>query len=619
MKKQLLILLVLSSIVANAQYFEGFESGFPGSMTLATLSGTGIWQNCGGDTGGATCPLTGTASATFYLGSTAASQTTLTTPILDLSTGQYRLTFNLLKRVRSSKNNFLNVEFSSNGGTNWTSIGNYYVDIQNKLAVNVLLPVTTSNNCKVRFKATNKFGYAIILDDINITPLQNNDAAMTVINNTSIITIGNTTISGTIKNQGINPITNVDICWQVDAGTIYTQSLTGLTIAPDATYNYSHSDQWNATSGQHLLKVWVINTNGGDQNGTNDLLTKPINVVNAVFPRTVLYEEATGSWCQWCPRGHVGLKDMEHNHQDGSYIGIAVHNNDPMVVTAYNAGIAGYISGYPSGAMDRTLSDVDSGLSTIQSAYFTNVSKTPLAKISLPDAIWNATTREITFTTTTKFALDLTNANYNVAAIIVENGVTGTTSSYNQANAYAGGGAGSMTDWEGTNWATLPSSVPAAQMVYDHVGRALLGGFTGFAGSIPAVVTYNTPIYYSFSHILPTTQNINNIEIVTIIIDNATGQIVNVGNFDLGAKVSLATNTFAKNDGFAIYPNPSTGIIAIKAENTVQINVTDVLGKVVFSASNVSNNIDLSELQKGIYFVKISDDTKTSTQKLILK
>ena len=51
------------------------------------------------------------------------------------------------------------------------------------------------------------------------------------------------------------------------------------------------------------------------------------------------------------------------------------------------------------------------------------------------------------------------------------------------------------------------------------------------------------------------------------------------------------------------------------------MQVIDILGKVVYTSGNVANgaNIDLSNLQKGVYIAKIVENEKTSSQKLILK
>ena len=81
----------------------------------------------------------------------------------------------------------------------------------------------------------------------------------------------------------------------------------------------------------------------------------------------------------------------------------------------------------------------------------------------------------------------------------------------------------------------------------------------------------------------------------------------------------LSVSAFEVNN-LKLYPNPSTGIISINTETTVNVSIADVTGKVVFVATNVTKdkNIDLSGLQKGVYLAKISSENATSTEKIIL-
>ncbi|MCK9255634.1 MAG: C25 family cysteine peptidase [Bacteroidales bacterium] len=70
-----------------------------------------------------------------------------------------------------------------------------------------------------------------------------------------------------------------------------------------------------------------------------------------------------------------------------------------------------------------------------------------------------------------------------------------------------------------------------------------------------------------------------------------------------------------------IYPNPSTGIINIENENIISnISVFNNIGQMLenknYKDSNIS--IDLHNLPNGIYFIKITDDTKVITRKITL-
>ncbi|MEZ4982805.1 MAG: thioredoxin family protein [Saprospiraceae bacterium] len=66
-------------------------------------------------------------------------------------------------------------------------------------------------------------------------------------------------------------------------------------------------------------------------------------------------EEVAGTWCTWCPRGAVWMERI-HDEYTQYFAGVAVHNNDPMEVDEYDAGIKAFpsFSGFPSVIVDRT-------------------------------------------------------------------------------------------------------------------------------------------------------------------------------------------------------------------------------------------------------------------------
>ena len=67
-----------------------------------------------------------------------------------------------------------------------------------------------------------------------------------------------------------------------------------------------------------------------------------------------------------------------------------------------------------------------------------------------------------------------------------------------------------------------------------------------------------------------------------------------------------------------IYPNPTKGFIHIESNHTINsIKVFDVLGKLVFQENNQVNQIDISSLDHGLFFVKIETDQGISTQKVL--
>lgn len=479
------------------------------------------------------------------------------------------------------------------------------------------IPGTITGTGYIMLLGTSFYGNNTFVDNLSVEQIPSMDVQMTSLDISSYAVNGPVTVTGTIKNLGLNTITSADIAWQVDGGIMNTQSFSGLNIVAGDSYTFSHNTIWDAIPGQHVISVSISNTNEVDLNDQNDELNKTIYIVNEIFPRTVVYEEGTGTWCGWCVRGHVGLKDMAHNHSKDEFIGIAVHNGDPMVVAQYDSAMAGFIAGYPSGIMNRLPSEVDPDISTLEASFQSEIARVPLAKVNIPNQSWNPVTRQITFDVESTFALDMNNAYYKLAAVIVENGVVGTTSGYNQANYYFSQGI-DIFDWEGINWRNLGNPIPAASMVYNHVGRALLGGFTGVVDSVPTSLVYNTPYTYNFTHTLPVAQNAENIEIVALLLDGSTGQIVNAKEVEL--ETNLATHNFAKSS-ISIYPNPSSGILKIKTDEAVSVELIDVLGNIVHSFVGVNNDtvLDLSSLTKGMYLIKIVGDNINYTEKVILK
>ena len=72
------------------------------------------------------------------------------------------------------------------------------------------------------------------------------------------------------------------------------------------------------------------------------------------------------------------------------------------------------------------------------------------------------------------------------------------------------------------------------------------------------------------------------------------------------------------NQEILIFPNPATRVIKIVSEQQpIEIIIYDTNGRIVLNPSNVNENIDISELEAGIYFVKILFDEFTVCRKFV--
>jgi hypothetical protein len=285
-----------------------------------------------------------------------------------------------------------------------------------------------------------------------------------------------------------------------------------------------------------------------------------------------------------------------------------------MTVAEYDA--AANFSGYPSSNVDRVLLGQTVSQNAFNSYY--NARKDLIVPAGMSVAATGAG-NTVSIVATATFRTPFAAANYRLGVIVIEDDVTGTTSAYNQANAYAGGANGAMGGYE-----SLPNPVPAAQMVYDHVGRALLGGYDGQANSVPAVITDGQVVNYTFNYTIPATSTRANMHAVAVLIDQSNGEIVNA----IQGSLSGASLGEVETIGMEVYPNPATDVVNVKFVGNggdYQIAITDLAGRQVASTSLVNASgaqsvaLPIAEFSAGNYLVTIAKDGASYTQNLIVK
>ncbi len=96
------------------------------------------------------------------------------------------------------------------------------------------------------------------------------------------------------------------------------------------------------------------------------------------------------------------------------------------------------------------------------------------------------------------------------------------------------------------------------------------------------------------------------------------GSSLTKNNVITNAALAIGDLTTSK---FGIYPNPTSGVFQINSDSPVQVSIIDITGKLVHTANNVTGetSVDLSGLEKGVYFAKIKGQQGTATEKVILK
>ncbi len=98
---------------------------------------------------------------------------------------------------------------------------------------------------------------------------------------------------------------------------------------------------------------------------------------------------------------------------------------------------------------------------------------------------------------------------------------------------------------------------------------------------------------------------------------NGTAQVVSRSTAD----IILSSSSFSQIDGLKMYPNPTKNNLFIETalNSDINVSIVNMLGKEVVNANVVNNTVNVANLTSGIYIVKITEEGKTSTKKLIIE
>jgi hypothetical protein len=649
MKKSLLSLLAIAGILSvNAQtslYSENFESttgvALPAGWTQTTNASDGGWRTANPTTNYSA--TAGISSSYFTVpaltGSTRSlgtnddgcncdkSADVIVSPVINCS-GQPTvfLAFDLYyyEATYQSYSEILTLRVSSNGGTTWTNIGPLTgAGGWNNVVFDISSVAANQSNVKVSLVyddggAGNAAAwlYGAVIDNFNVyAPAQRDMAALTL--DMYAYTANNTpnTLAGTMKNLGGAAVTTMDLNYKVDNGTVVTQSLTGLNIAPLSTYNYTHGTAWTpTTTGNHTVKLWASNINGGaDAVNANDTVMFTTYTCSQVDQRVMLYEGFSSSTCGPCAAANPALHTLLVNNNvntAGSKVAAVKYQmdypapgNDPAYTAECDTRHTFYgVQGIPEGVIDGGLAYQGHPAGLDQSVIDAATATPAPIKVSAT-ATYNGTTVTVSGSVS---AYANISGNNKVLVAIVEDQINSTdgghgtqsngeTAWYEVMRKMAGGTSGTnignMTD--GSNY---PFNVSA--------------NFTGYTGS-----GTGTPKIFT---------NINQMTAVVWVQDLTSKVVYQAGFADVVTSVNDIESPLST---FDMYPNPSidnTNIkFTLKNSNSVQVKVYNMMGQVVYAQNYGTmpagvNQIALSSVDfaSGMYNVVLTAGEYNTTAKL---
>lgn len=425
------------------------------------------------------------------------------------------------------------------------------------------------------------------------------DLAVNTIGLDDVIAQGNTTITGTVRNNGITPVTGFTLAYTV-GGSPQSQNFTN-TVAPGASFTFNHSTPWNATVGSHNVQVTLSGVNG-DVVAANNTLSKPIQVATQSVVRKTVVEEFTSSTCPPCASFNAQfdplLTSLDANLAWSNVVAVKYQmnwpspGNDPSYNPDGNTRKSYYgVTGIPDWFTDG----VDPSGSTAAQAISNAAAKNAFCNIQLSNSVsGNTLTVSATVTPYANFP-----GTYKLYLVAVE--------SYT----YTGG--------------------TTSQQQYKHAQRKVFPNGSGITlANMQAGVPQTFTESYSFTTggVAPGNYNLwgwmDGLTVVGFVQNVSSKAILQGAVSDVVA--GLAENELER--GLAVYPNPTNGQLFVEytmdAGAQVNVEVFNALGAVVAreSASVGSgfqrNTFDLTGLNDGIYYVSITAGDMRATRKVTL-
>jgi len=391
-----------------------------------------------------------------------------------------------------------------------------------------------------------------------------NAASANYLGNYSVMSGSQKTIPVTIINRGFNPITSLSYTITSPGNTTEEGELNvNIAIQESSVINIllnSESETIEKTKTLTITKVNGVDNTYSDNTASGRLITLLQNSP-VIVP---VVEEFTGTWCGYCPYGFVGMEKASEYYGDEVAL-IAVHSGDVMAISEYNQ-ILNKVSSFPSAKLNR-----ENGFYP----YFSNIKYYVNNSLSraVPGSIqakarWTddgQTAIQIDTETTFQYSTD--DGHFAIAYVLVEDGLTGTGSSWAQSNFLSG----SSGDSEMQFWYDSPSRVSGLE--YNHVAVQAWDVLYGVNGSVSKNITEGSTQKYSFTGNISSNtliQNKSKLTIVALLVDSETGTIINA------AKTTIAPVGVDIND---IIQCIMTGVYDEKADlnNDSKVDAADIV------------------------------------------
>lgn len=413
-------------------------------------------------------------------------------------------------------------------------------------------------------------------------------------------------VKGTVINNGVNAITSYKVKYKLDDGNWSADYNVSCNMAATGAHSFTHNVPATiSTTGHHTLTVEVFNPNGSTDQVSDNTSSIEIIINENSVPRKPLLEHFSTTKCPNCPPAHTNIENWLSTrpeiihliHHCGYYEDIYTVPESKDLMVFYNDGGSTYA---PAVMLDRRHITDDPGpifFPTSTGGFTTSLldqeRNTPAFITVNLDGSYDPSTRVLNLTVSGELVGEIIETNPRLSVYIMEDGLVGTQS----------GASGSYT--------------------HDCVMRDAISGGGAWGDANVVSTTVGSTYSKTYTYTVNSSWVDENLTVVAFINNHDASNINNRAILNANSRKLLKIGTGISDNNktrTAIYPNPATELLNIISENEIQnVEVYNIEGQLVKSFSGNVNNIGVSDLNNGLYLVKIYTENGTATHKFIKK
>lgn len=439
------------------------------------------------------------------------------------------------------------------------------------------------------------------------------------------------------SNLGLDPVSSIDYTFECDGRTKsgnYSFGENPLPFYNDANLSLKALAATKPGNDMGNFTITKVNTVADEFPDDN---TRPYNVItmDQGYNRTPVVEEFTSVKCGWCPRGLVGLEQLEKAYGDDivligtHFVSFSAQNDDPLGNASYEEVMNAFgINSAPSAVVNRQYQgdpyyDAPAFASAISNEGVSEASMVLEAGAAPASALAKTVNAKVTL----DFAIDAEAGAYGLAYVFTEDGITGVEQDnyyaaylaqykqqypqYSEDDLIAALFGDEQTGEVDPDIAELCKAGTPYQPVFNHTSRSIINPLgTGKEYALPEVKA-GTPVVVESKLTFPTVSDKKNVKLAALLIDTQTGVVVTGRQVALGSTSNASAIDEVENAAADI--TVADGAFNVKAANA-KAEVYSVDGKLV-SSCNVNGEASLPTFGKGVYVIRVIANGKVYTEK----